>query len=384
MTQSNSKKKGCGCLPLLGVIFLAGLGGGYFLFRNYLGEELTHYSGAKIIPEEAVMTSFISTNSSDWSNLNQFGTAEAKKIINNNLQELEKEIITDDDSINYQKDIQPWLGGIMVTLLPSKTEKFNYDLALILGIKNKLKAWQFIEKITKDSEVEVEKKKYKDLSFYKYQETQNNTFFLSQFKNYLVLTSNQNTLEEIIDTFKGENSLANQENFNSTLNQKVTIKKPLMQIYLPDYEQLIQNAIKHSLSSKNEQPITTKKSTEIHSIVMSMGIEDNGIHFQALADLPDYLDENKLNELNSVSNQLIKNIPENTIFMINGSGINQAWQAIEKQKKLIPDLNDFINYGEDFANQWFNIDLATDIFSWINQEFAVGVLTLDNSSSEAC
>lgn len=374
MSQFNQKKKGCGCIPLIGALCLT-VGGGYFLYRNFIGEELTPSKGAKIIPDETIVTSFVSTNVNDWSKLSEFGSAQTQQYISENLQEVEENIFENNPDISYQKDIQPWLGGIMFAVLPSDEAYTDYDLAAVVGIKNKFKAWSFLKKLEKDSDVLVKETKYKDITIYDYQD---DGIFVAQFKNYLVMGDNSSTIEKIIDTFKGENSLADKKNFKKTIAHKLNVKNPVVKIFLPDYEGVLSKVIDSSSYGENNPFAKGKSSSDVNSIVMAMGIEDNGIHFQATADVPSYLSDNRLNKLKPVSDRLIKNLPENTLLMINSMGISESWEEIDKEKDAIPELNQLIEYWERTVQRWYNIDLYNDIFSWMNGEFALAVYALDN------
>ncbi|MEO0967867.1 MAG: DUF3352 domain-containing protein, partial [Cyanobacteria bacterium J06639_18] len=72
---------------------------------------------AKLVPDEAIMTAYISTDPKLWSNLENFGTPEAQKLITQGLEDFKKDLTKDSD-LSYEKDLKPWLGGVMFAVLP--------------------------------------------------------------------------------------------------------------------------------------------------------------------------------------------------------------------------------------------------------------------------
>ena len=377
MSRSNQDKKGCGCLALVGALALLAFGGSYLYSRNFLGQELTPNSAAKIIPQEALMTGFIVTDAQDWSKLAEFGTPEAQKIVSQKLQKIEREITGDNPEINYQKDIQPWLGGIMLAILPSPQGRVDYDLVTIVGIRDKFKAWDFRRKLKKQPDIEVNKSKYKDFILYEYRQQQNPPVWTTMFKNYLVVSPDKIAIERVIDTFKGEPSLAEQNRFTGVLSEQLNLQNPLMQIYLPDYSHVMQTALKKAITGREIPPKTRQDLQGISSVLMAMEIKGEGIHAQAIAELTEPVEPK---ELKPVSAKLITNMPENTILMVNGQRINRAWSEIERHRDVIPELNKIISQGQNLVNQWLNLDLERDILAWLDGEFALGIFTRENNS----
>jgi hypothetical protein len=102
-----SKKSGCGCFPILGIGLALAFGGLYF----FNGKKLTPLEGAEVIPQEAIVSGYISTDLKDWSQLEEIGIP--KSILDNNIEQINTEFITN-SNIVYQEDIKPWLGGAML------------------------------------------------------------------------------------------------------------------------------------------------------------------------------------------------------------------------------------------------------------------------------
>ena len=361
----------------MGILAILGFGGAYLYYRHFLGEELTPLRAAKIIPQEAVMASFISTDAQDWAKLSALGTPEAQKIFSQNWQKIEQEITPGSQDINYQQDIQPWLGGIMLAILPSSQGRVDYDLLTIVGIKDKFKAGNFLRKLKKQPDIQVKESKYKDLTIYEYTNNQTPSVWATIFKNYLVVSSDKIAVEQVIDTFKGEASLAEQNKFTAVLSEQLNLKNPLVHIYLLDYSSLVQKAVNKAITGGEIPPKTKEELQDINSVVMGLGIEEKGIHFQGIAKFTTPIEDKGLQP---GSGKLISKMPANTILMVNGQTINRAWSQIEEKRDLIPELNELISQAKTLTKQWLNLDLDRDILAWMDGEFAVGILAVDNES----
>jgi hypothetical protein len=149
------KKSGCGCLLILGLGIALTFVGLYF----FNGKQLTLLEGAEVIPQEAIVSGYISTESKDWSEIEEIGIPEN---INNYLKQINSEF-TGNSNLIYQEDIKPWLGGAMFAILPNQDED---DLLVILGIKNKLKAYDFLKKLEKQEKQPIEKIDYQGITIF--------------------------------------------------------------------------------------------------------------------------------------------------------------------------------------------------------------------------
>jgi hypothetical protein len=376
MQESNSKKSGCGNLILFGTFALLTFGAGYWYSRNILGQELTTNSGAKILPENVVMTSFVSTDVNKWSKINQLVTPKAQKLISENLSQLEREIDERNLDINYQQDIQPWLGGIMFAILPSQ-ENPNYDLVTIVGIKDKFQAWNFGRKHKQDFKKIVNQTTYKNVNIYEYKNSDGSKIWTTLFKNYVVFASQKASIEKVIDTVNGETSLAEKTKFNNLATQELNLNNVLIQFYLPDYSNLVENIINQGIIGSKITPKTEAELKQVKSIVAGIGIEDNSLHFRGIANLNQPVD---LNTIKPVSGNLLKQMPQNTILMLNGDRINQAWSKITENSETIPELDEIISQSREQLSHWLKLDLDQDIFGWIDGEFAIGLFPVNNNN----
>lgn len=369
MYSSQKNKNDNGCLTASALTIIA-LGVSYYFGRNFiLGSELTFNSGAKIIPANAIITGFISTDNNNWQKLSQFGTPNAQQLVNKTWKDWQTEITSENQDINYQQDIQPWLGNMMFAIFPNYQSAVEYNLVAVLGIKNKIQAFQFLQKIEKENQNNLQKNNYQNVDIFNFNVKDNQPVSAAILGNKLVISNTESTIKQIIDTSKSNNSLGTQTKYSQARQQKLSLKNMVMQFYIPNYNKLLfilaENAFETNNLSANEENITN-----INSVIMGLGIENHGLQIQGKIDLTEPINEENLKP---VTDELIAKLPDKTILMVNGSGINQVWQELNKQQQISPDWNELIDEGKKFTQENFDLDLDQDIFSWLDGQFAFGL-----------
>lgn len=372
MTPSKPNKKS-GCFFFL-LITLFAVGGGYYFGKKLLlGDELTLQASNKIVPQSALANTFISTDEKKWSELREFGTPEFQELTNNNLQEfIAENLTTENQNIDYQQDISPWLSGISIAILPSSEVGIDYDAVAILGIQNKLKAKGFFDRIKTTNTGNINETKHQNISIYQIDDQAEKIFF-STFQNYIIIADKQEVITKIIDTHKGGISLAD----NSS--QKFDKNSGIIQVYFPDYSNWFLNIIKNNLPEMELEQSAKNQLQKIDSILANVTVENHGLKMRSVIHLVEPLTTTQ--QAKPVSNNLLSQIPNNTICVMTGGGINQFWQQVNEEKQNIPDLDLLINQAKMITSQWLNLDLETDIISWLDGEFALALLPPNNNNS---
>ncbi|ACK69090.1 conserved hypothetical protein [Gloeothece citriformis PCC 7424] len=372
MTTTNSKKSGCGCFPILAVITLAA-GGIYYWRGELLGKKLTPLEVAKAIPEEAFLTSYITTDAQVWSQLSKFGTPEAQKVFSQKIDQLKDELSS--DNINYVEDIQPWLGGVMLAFLPSQTGQ-DSPMLIVAGIQNKLKAKAFQDKLKNQSQTSTTKTDYKGITITTIAHQNDSPVSVAYIGNYLILSDNIQTVKEAIDTLKGEPSYAQKSGVKQALSQSLTLKNSLGQIYITDYQTLIGQGLQNPYPNSSIPLDPWKQLEQIESIVVGVGIEEEGLRFQAITKLNSSANQPVVN---SNPGKILEKFPAQTFAFMSGQGIKEGWSNLVTQAQTNQDLQ----LGIDQIRQGFrmvNLDVDRDIFSWMDGEFAIGMMFTPQSS----
>ncbi|MDJ0744648.1 MAG: DUF3352 domain-containing protein [Xenococcaceae cyanobacterium MO_167.B27] len=365
----SSKKSGCGCLPIIGLITALALGGGYAYKKGWhqrlIGQNLTPLAGAKVIPDEAIMTSFISTNEQHWQQLEKLGIAPAERFIQEVTTEIDKELTA--LNIDYQEDIQPWLGNAMLAIVPENEQLEDSDILIVLGIKNPINAYKFFRKVQSDEEFDLESIKYKDIKIYTATDEEGDQTNLALLGNKVVLSDEIAIVKQSIDTYKGEPSLASDPENKQALTQPLNLKNSLVQTYITNYDFLLENALAESSVSKEKlddlQPVK--------SVVFGIGAEDKQLKLQGFTKFnPDLA----WGESQPLTNEIASKYPEQTLALINGQGISNFWNTLVKISEQDRDLKFLLN-GIRTSTKWgTGLDLDEDIFGWMDGEFAIGIV----------
>lgn len=427
----NFKKSRLGYISVLGIAIALG-SGGYCLSLQPLGQELTPLDAANIIPDEAIIAAFVETDLQKWSQIKELGNVDTRAIIENQIENLNAELKAEvtaklntklnikSENINYEQDIQPWLGGAMFALLPKDSTMDDPDILLVLGIKNRLKAYDFLKQVRAESQeqgIETKYTKYKsDKGFKKYkgvniteyvdQDDKKTTFAVVD--NKLLLAQEKKVIEKAIDTYQGEPSLASTEQNgqmlqqearksvgggtplklieqearksvagsqpDKTIEQEVTPGATLVQLYIPNYGALITKAFKSVDLPLMPRSLSILES--IDSTLVSFGVENQGLRLQSVTKFNS--DEFSHNYSPS-KGKLSKNFPDDTIAMVNAQGIDQFWCEIFTYLKQDQDTREYFDLAKLSLQEMTNLDLEKDIFNWMNGEFAFGIVTSPKS-----
>ncbi|WP_009633326.1 DUF3352 domain-containing protein [Synechocystis sp. PCC 7509] len=348
----------------------------YVYFRGGLGDGASPLASAKIVPDEALMASFISPDSKAWEQLQKFGTPEAKNLINKSLQDANKQALAE-SNIDYEKDLKPWVGGVMIAVLPpnstkpTQTKAESFNVLMVVKIKDKVNALNFANKLKERKNVKNTETEYKGQKITESIEGSSAPVYSSILNNeYVVVAPEKIGVQKAIDTFKGEPSFATKKGANSLLAKGIDLTNPIAQVYLPDYGAVVEQLIASSPNASQISPETLAQLKQIKSVIAGVGVDNDGMRLKVLADVDSQLLKN---QYQASSGKLVNILPAETIALITGAGISKSWLAFSKQAKDIPQ----VSLGLDLARvqlQNYNLDLDKDIFGWMDGEFAIAAI----------
>lgn len=353
------KKSPWGWLLLFFFTVVSSGGVTYLYLRFFQGEELTTLEGSTVIPEQALMATFVSTDSQVWANLQI--NDKSPKILSKTMEKLPEEIFGQTD-INYQKDVQPWLGNMMFGFLPSVNN--NYELLGVFGIKNKLQALQFANQIRQNKNYKFKIGNYQGFTIIESYKNAKESLYYALIDNKLVVTKQRKIMELAIDTCQGMPSF-NNHNFPENLSLKNTVAN----IYIPDYLRIVKEEIYDSSLSQKIPATTIKKLGAVKSVLIGIGLEEKTIHLQAIAQIDNQIIKSKFTPRNS---EIINQIPQETLFLLTGNDLKTSWLKGAEQAQEIPEFNYWLSESRNFF-KILNLDLDREIFGWLDGEFAFGI-----------
>lgn len=375
-------------LPVIATVaVLAGGIGAYIFFKGGpSGDASGALNSAKVVPNKALMATYITTDPEAWSKLEQFGSNEAQKITSQALANLNKDFFGS-SNIEYEKDIKPWVGGVMIALLPPSeikpvqstqsepsktitTQPPQPNFLMVVGIKDKISALNFANKLKQQKGVSQKEIDYQGEKITETTDKGTSTYSSILNNSYIVFAPEKKAVEQAIDAYKGESSFATKEGANAILSRGLNLENTLAQVYVPDYARMTEEFVKSNPQAAPLTPQALTQLKQVKSVVAGVGVDDAGIRVKALANLDDKLTKFKYE---STGARVISQFPSETIALVNGQGISRWWSAVTEQSKDYPDFKQILEQARAQSKQG-NIDLDKEIFGWMDGEFGIGIV----------
>ncbi|HEY9874098.1 MAG TPA: DUF3352 domain-containing protein, partial [Candidatus Obscuribacterales bacterium] len=364
------KKKSKTLFPIIGtaVVVTGGVAACLYWNGNF-GDATSAFGSAKVVPDEALMAVLVSTDTKSWSRLQDFGTPEAQNFIKKGFKGFNNEMLTK-SNINYEKDVQPWLGSVMFAFLPSPTGQATQQpsVLVVVGIKNKLSAFNFANKFKAAEKGKTKESDYKGIKISETTENSGKTYS-AVLDKHLVVSSERKPVELAIETFKGQPSFASKQGAGKGFSS-VDLKNPIVEFYLPEYGGMVQQLLLSNPNMAALPPETLNQLKQVKSLVMGVGVDNLGLRMKTIAKL----DPSAIKaEYKPTPGKVVAQFPAETIALISGQGISGFWKAVVEQAKTNPQTQQ----GIDTARQQLktiNLDLDKDIFGWMDGEFALAAI----------
>ncbi|MBD2502762.1 DUF3352 domain-containing protein [Anabaena azotica] len=385
MPESKSKI----LIPVVGAtVVVVGSLAAYMYLRGPAGDSSGALGSAKLVPSTALMATYITTDPQAWEKLRQFGTPEAQKLVAKELENFNKQM-SKDGNISYEKDIKPWVGGVMVALLPANATKpaqFSTpapgttlptasqpepQVLMVVGIKDKLSALNFGNKLKEQKGIKSQETDYKGEKITEVKtESGQPTYSAILNNSYIVLSPEKAPVEKAIDTYKGQASFVTKQDASNILSKGADVKNSLAQIYIPDYPGMVKQLLAANPQASQVNPQTLKQLEQVKSMVAAVGVDDAGVRLKAIANLDPQL--NKF-PYQSTPSTILGKFPAETFALISGQGISRGWSTVVEQSQDYPEFKQAIEQVRA-QTKLVNIDLDKDIFGWMDKEFAFGAI----------
>lgn len=360
-------------IPAAGVAGIVAGGAAAYLYLNgNFGNAGSALASAKVVPDEALMATFISTDPQPWLQLQQFGTPEAQSLISKGFQDFNQHLLSE-SQIDYEKDLS-WVGSVMIAVLPSSSVKSVQDTAqskepgflMVVGIKDKLSAWNFANKLKSDKAFSSQEVDYNGQKIIEVK-GKGESIYSAVLGDRLVLSLQRQAVEHAIDTFQGEASFASKDGVDSLIANSVDLKNTVAQIYLPDYAGVVQQLIASNPNAAQLPPETLTQLQQVKSLVAGVGIDQAGIRMKATARL----NPNAIKfDYQPNPGKIVSQFPSDTIALVTGNGISRQWSTFVDQTKSISEVNQALDSARQYLKS-YNLDLDKDIFGWMDGEFAL-------------
>ncbi len=384
MTPMLKKKKPLLLITLGAVaLLIGGTVAAYFLLRQrtlFLGDAPV---GSQLVPQDALVTASISTDSAQWQQLRQYGTPETQAALDKQLTQLRDEFLTA-NGYNYEQDIKPWLGKtVIIAYLASRVPTaggtqgqasptgipfFRQPDILVLPIEQPAQARQLLDKPKTKQATPFIERTYKGIQIRETQSSKSQNYSATVLGRFVVVTNNPKTTDRVIDTYKGAASVAATPGYAEELG-KIKAQKPFAQWYLnmPVFAANLAANSKRSLS-----PDQVVAGQQRQGVAATVSLEPEGMRFQGISWLKP--NSTQKNEVENSTTPLPRRLPSDTLLMISGSNLARLWQdyaqgAESNPLALIPPIN--ITAG---LKTTLGMGLEENFLSWMEGEFTLALV----------
>lgn len=362
---------------VVAVAIAVGISGAYFYFRGAFISGSNPEDSAKVVPDEAFMAAYLVNDRQPWQKLSEFGNAESKAAIARGIESFKNEVFTA-NNLDYDRDLEPWVGNIMLAWLPAEEgaepTETQPELLAVVGIKNPLRAWLFQRNLKSQENLKQQEIEYNGVTISEIIPSEGAPSYYTRLKNQLVLSDSRATVERAIDVFQGEPSLvaknvggSEDKSFKKLLADDLGVDDPLFHFYLPDYGSMM-GAVDRGLA---DSPVELPETNAVQAIAIAGGVDNRGIYVRAISAVdPDLLPE----QSEPVAGQLLDRLPSETIALVSGAPLAQTWSSLVAQSQTSPPIEQFVTLVRTAVNQFVKINADRDLFGWMDGEFAIGLV----------
>jgi hypothetical protein len=335
--------------------------------------------GANLIPQSALMSISVSTDTNQWQQFQQLGTADTQKLIADNLTKLKTQLLTN-RGLDYAKDIQPWIGKqATVALLPLTP-------ATVTPTKQQPQMW--VLPIARPDEAQkaaarfgsgkLASRTYKGVQIQQTSTTEANPYALAVLdQQFVVVTTVPALMDQVIDTYQTQSSAVQIQRYTSAWQQLPT-DGAFAQVYVNMPAALKQTSLQPEVASPSPTPSGNQSETQ--GLVTAISLEPENVRFQSVTWLKPGSGSRAMvdNRAQSVSQRL----PEETLAMYSGSNFQKFWQnysqPVGAQATPAQSAEADNPLSADQIRMTFKsstgMDFDQDFVTWMDGEFAAAIL----------
>ncbi|MGD1912418.1 MAG: DUF3352 domain-containing protein [Rivularia sp. (in: cyanobacteria)] len=382
--SGKKKKKPSLVLTLSGAGLLIGGGIAAYLLLTQ-GKPLSRDLpvGANIIPQDALFTVSLSTDSQQWEKLRSFGTKESQAALDKNLVQWRARFLAK-EGFDFQKDVSTWVGdrvtiAILAPQIPKTASKpvasdgklaaVEQSLVMVLPIKDQNKAQIALaqSKALKSKWVERE---YEGITIKEAKATSGEKLSYSVIEeNFLVIADNPKATERTIKAYKNKATLANNSGFAKHL-PKIASYQPLAQFYVNVPSAASIASITSAKRRLPAQVLAQLKNNQ--GLAGTISLESQGLRLKGVSWLKP--NSRRVLAVENKATTMTSRLPAETLMMFSGGNLRRLWAdyVLTSQKNpLSPIPPEKLRSG---VKNLSGLDLDRDLLSWMGGEFAVSII----------
>lgn len=415
-------------LTALGVIGAIAVGGGvvYWLLnqRQLGGGELP--VGVQVIPQDAFMTLSFSTRDDQWRQLRRLGTPESQAMLDQRLTEWRDRLLTA-NGLNYEEDVQPWVGDeITVALMapqplpidsgmpeetppeneqsaaeglepegaatedaptnPAENEQSDLDPDLIdptqdqlpvlfLPIADPLKAQTILTDVTGEGNAPTERE-YKGLTIQSFETADTEGYEATVLDRQLLVVSPQaGAIEQIIDTYRGGDSVADAPGYRRAVRQ-LSVNQPFVRIYVNSD---IAGAIAAANSTEETRTRNLDALQNTQGVAATVTLDPNGLTLQGTTWLS--ADSPPIEMTNQPRNGMADRLPAETLVVVSGSSLKTLWDGYSQRAAEASGGPFAPKSVREGVQGVLGLDLEEDVMAWMDDQFALALVSTNEQET---
>ncbi|TVR14582.1 MAG: DUF3352 domain-containing protein [Phormidium sp. GEM2.Bin31] len=329
----------------------------------------TPLDGAQTVPGDAVMAAYIDMDPAAWESLRRFGTPEAQTWMDGQITQLQQDLL-DATQLDFNRDLRPWIGNVMLALVPqseSESESGSESLLAIVGIRDKLQAMAFANRVRRTQDQEIQEQTYRNTTISTVTLTRGNpqpqSYSLAVLGDYLAIAESPETIKAAIDTDQDGSSLAQQDHLKDLLRSQ-PVDQPLIQTYISNLGNLQQLD-----GEPSPRDISLDESPT--ALVTGIGVTDIGLQARTLIAAGDSPTASP--GMQPLSQSRLDRFPETTLAVVEGSHLDRTWTQWTTWMEETSSGRQLLGELRSGATQ-LGFDLDRDIFAPLDGTVAAGVI----------
>ena len=349
--------------------------------------------GANIIPQDALLTLSLSTDSDQWQQLRKFGTPKTQAELEKNLTQLRDRFLTA-NGYNYQQDVQPWVGEeVTIAFLPQQTNTpttksipnpaasasaQQQSVVMVLPIENPVAALQVLEKPKPLKQGKWIDRNYKGIQIKETQGLPSQNYSATVLdQRFLVVTDNPKATERAIDTYMGGASVAKTDGYTEALG-KIKAQERFAQLYV-NVPAAARQAVANP--SRRVAPQGLAQLQDNQGLATTITLNPEGILFKSISWLKP--NSQRVHVVENKAGKMQSRLPAQTLTMISGGNLQQLWQDYVQgvqSNPLAPVPPEKLRTG---IKSLTGLDLDRDLLSWMGGEFSLSVIPANSKQGES-